>query len=148
MARTQNSRRVANARRRNLRTDCLSHPSETAATAQPDLEDLLAQSSRPDGFNRFLHRTYDHHEGTIRVHRVGAPPSRGAALRCDRASLRSLDVPADCRSLCGSECSAISPPRPGLRLRQRSWFADRITRDGTSAHRAPESLAESVRGTP
>src|SRR5215831_20907823 len=52
MARTQNSRRVANARRRNLRTDCLSHLSETAAAAQPDLEDLLAQSSRPDGFNR------------------------------------------------------------------------------------------------
>src|SRR5215471_8726104 len=43
--------------------------------------------------------------------------------------------------------------RPGISfeietdLWQRSSLADRINADGTSAHRAPESLAESVRRT-
>src|SRR5215469_2328386 len=41
----------------------------------------------------------------------------------------------------------VSPPRSRSHLRQRSSFADCITADGTRAHRAPESLAKSVRRT-
>jgi hypothetical protein len=77
----------------------------------------------------------------------GASSSRGAGLRGDRASLRSLDVPADCRSLRQSESAPVSPARSRPHLRQRSSFADRITADGRSAHGAPESVAESVRRT-
>src|SRR5215467_15000658 len=45
-----------------------------------------------------------------------------------------------------------NPPRYLLRDRDRIYgneirFADRITADGRSAHRAPESLAESIRRT-
>src|SRR5215469_11681516 len=59
--------RIEDAGHRNLRTHRLAHSAPASPATQSDLEDLLAQSSRPDGFNRFLHRTHDHHEGTIRV---------------------------------------------------------------------------------
>jgi hypothetical protein len=51
LARTQDSRRVDNARHRDFRTHCLPNPPETAAAARPDLEDVLAQSPRSDGFD-------------------------------------------------------------------------------------------------
>ena len=44
LARTQDSRRVDNARHRDFRTYCLPNPPETAAAARPDLEDVPAQS--------------------------------------------------------------------------------------------------------
>jgi putative transposase len=47
-----------------------------------------------------------------------------------------------------SGCAEVSHSRSGWYLRQRRWFADRVTAHGGSTHRAPESLAEPVRRTP
>src|SRR6516162_214784 len=99
MARPENSRRVEDTGHPNLGKDRLAAAPEVAATTQPDLEDLPAQSPGSDGVHRLLHRAYDHDEGVVRVTGVGTSSARGAAFQCDGASLCSLDVPADRRGL-------------------------------------------------
>src|SRR5215471_4089852 len=98
MARTD-SRRVEDAWHRDLGTDRLPASAEIAVTAQPDLEGIPAQPPWSNRLDGLLHRAHDHDEGAVRVHGAGTSSSRGAALQCDGASLRSLDVPADRRSL-------------------------------------------------
>src|SRR5215471_13609887 len=97
--RTEDSRRVEDARHPDLGTDRLPAAPEVAATAQSDLEDLPAQSPGSDGLHRLLHRAYDHDEGVVRVPGVGTSSTRGAAFPRDGASLCSLDVSADRRGL-------------------------------------------------
>src|SRR5215831_14636087 len=120
---------------------------QVAATARPDLGDLPAQPRWSNGLDGLLHRAHDRDKGAVRVHGAGTSPSRGTAFQCDGASLCSLDVPTDHRSLRQSECASASPPRSRPHLRQRSSFADRITADRRSARCAPESPAESIRRT-
>src|SRR5215469_10767635 len=148
MARPEDSRRVEDARRPDLGTDRPPAAPEASATTQPDLEDLPVQSPGSDGLHRLLHRAYDHDEGVVRVPGVGTSSSRGAAFPCDGASLRSLDVPADRRGLRSPGCAPVSAPRSKPHLRQGSSFANLLTPDRRSAHRRPESLAESLRRTP
>src|SRR6516164_2436892 len=92
MACPEDSRRVEDARHPDLGTDRLPAAPEGAATTQPDLEDLPAQSPGSDGLHRLLHRAYDHDEGVVRPPGVGTSSSRGAAFQCHGASLCSLDV--------------------------------------------------------
>src|SRR5262249_22815272 len=94
MARTEDSRRVEDARHSDLRTDRLPHPPETTAAAQPDLEDVSAQSPRSNGLDGLLHRAHDQNEGSVRVARAGTSSSRGVAFQCDRASLCGVDIAA------------------------------------------------------
>ena len=67
MAWPEDSRRVEHARHPDLGTDRLPAAPEVAATTRSDLEDLPAQSPGSDGFQRLLHRAYDHDEGVVRV---------------------------------------------------------------------------------
>src|SRR5499427_8833833 len=67
MARTEDSRRVADAGHRDLRMDRLSASAEVAARAQPDLEDIPAQPPWSNGLDGLLHRAHDHDEGAVPV---------------------------------------------------------------------------------
>src|SRR5215468_4933494 len=67
MARPEDSRRVEDAGHPDLGTDRLPAAPEVAATTQPELEELPAQSPGSDGLHRILHRAYDHDEGVVRV---------------------------------------------------------------------------------
>src|SRR5262249_21692234 len=118
MARPENSRRVEDARHPDLGTDRLPAAPEVAATTQPDLEVLPAQSPGSDGLHRLLHRAYDHDEGVVRVPGVGTSSSRGAAFPCDGASLCGLDVSADRRGLRQPGCAPVFAPRSRQYLRQ------------------------------
>src|SRR5262249_31091902 len=90
-------------------TDCLPASPEVAQRPSQTWWTLLHHHL---GQIILLHCAHDHDEGAVRVHRVGTSPSRGAAFPCDGASLSSLGVAADRRSLRQSESATGSSPRP------------------------------------
>ena len=143
--RTQDSRRVEDARHRDLRTYCLANSPETAAAARPDLGDVpgihLPQMVSLNFFTvptitlkvLFVFIVLEHRRREVLQLQRDGPP-RG-----------SLDVSADYRGLRRARHFALFAAGSGRRLWQRRSVAYGFAANRGNPHGAPQPLAASIR---
>ena len=121
-------------------------PCPTPQAVLADVEGVSEESRYGSGVDRLLHRTDDPVQATLRPGRARARSPHGDSFQRHRESDRSVDGPADRRSLPMGQRAEISASRSRRDLRQRVSTAGPEHGDRAGPQRTAKSVAEPVRG--